>query len=106
MNLGLILSVLYPNAAQGDYSVQDDGQGPYIKSWDEAKIGPQPDEGALLAAEAGAMAKHAAKRKIAELEASVTLRRMREAVRGSGKAWLDSVDDQISLEREKLNRPV
>lgn len=50
-NLGLILSTLYPNAAQGDYLVQDnsDGNGPYIAQWDEAKLGPQPDAATLQA---------------------------------------------------------
>lgn len=32
---------------------------------------------------------------IAALEATVTPRRMREAIRGYGKAWLDAVDTQI-----------
>ena len=40
-------------------------------------------------------------RQIAALEATVTPRRMREAVRGSGKAWLDSVDDQINALRSQ-----
>lgn len=48
-NLGLILSILYPNAAQGDYRVQDDGAGPYIAHWDKAKLGPQPDAATLRA---------------------------------------------------------
>ena len=38
-------------------------------------------------------------RQIAALEAKVTPRRVREAVRGSGKAWLDALDDQINALR-------
>src|SRR4030042_1876526 len=33
---------------------------------------------------------------IADLEASITNRRIREAIRGSGKQWLDNIDDQIA----------
>jgi len=39
---------------------------------------------------------------ISALEATVTPRRIREAVRGSGKAWLDGVDDQIAALRAQL----
>lgn len=35
-------------------------------------------------------------KQIADLEATVTPRRMREAIRGYGKAWLDAVDTQIA----------
>lgn len=54
-NLGLILSVLYPNAAQGDFRVQDNGEGPYIAYWNEQALGPQPDTATLQAAEAAAV---------------------------------------------------
>lgn len=44
-NLGLILSTLYRNADPlRDYRVQDDGNGPYIAHWDEAKLGPRPTQ--------------------------------------------------------------
>jgi hypothetical protein len=44
-NLGLILKHLYPNADPlRDYRVQDDGAGPYIAEWDEAKLGPRPTQ--------------------------------------------------------------
>lgn len=39
---------------------------------------------------------------IAALEAQITNRRVREAIRGSGKAWLDGVDDQIAALRAQL----
>ena len=41
-------------------------------------------------------------KQIATLEASVTPRRVREAVRGSGKQWLDNLDDQITALRGQL----
>ena len=40
--------------------------------------------------------------KMATLEASVTPRRLREAIRGAGKIWLDTVDDQITALRITL----
>lgn len=73
-NLGTILATLYPNAARGDYTVQDDsdGKGPYIAHWDVTKLGPQPDEATLLAAEPAATAAHLAKlRREAEAETSI-----------------------------------
>ena len=39
---------------------------------------------------------------ITALVASITNRRIREAVRGSGKAWLDGIDDQIAALRAQL----
>lgn len=39
---------------------------------------------------------------IAALEATITNRRIRDAVRGPGKAWLDSIDDQIAALRAQL----
>jgi len=39
---------------------------------------------------------------IATLEASITNRRIREAIRGSGKQWLDDIDDQITVLRAQL----
>jgi hypothetical protein len=36
---------------------------------------------------------------IAALESTATNRRIREAVRGSGRAWLDALDDQIAALR-------
>jgi hypothetical protein len=38
-------------------------------------------------------------KQIAALEARVTPRRMREAVTGPGKVWLDDLDDQIAVLR-------
>lgn len=39
---------------------------------------------------------------ITALEATVTNRRIREAIRGSGKVWLDNIDDQIAALRAQL----
>lgn len=39
---------------------------------------------------------------IAALEAQVTNRRIREAIRGNGKVWLDEIDDQIAALRAQL----
>ena len=41
-------------------------------------------------------------KQISDLEATVTPRRVREAIRGSGKQWLDSIDDQIAALRSQL----
>lgn len=43
------------------------------------------------------------KSQIAGLESTMSLRRIREAVRGpSGKAWLDNLDDKIAALRAQL----
>lgn len=46
--------------------------------------------------------KQAIRQQITSLEASITNRRIREAIRGNGKAWLDGVDDQIAALRAQL----
>lgn len=46
--------------------------------------------------------KIAIRQQIAALEAQVTNRRIREAIRGQGKAWLDNIDDQIAALRAQL----
>ena len=49
-NLGTIIGFLYPNAdPSSDYEVRDDGSGPYIAYWNEAKLGPQPTPQELAA---------------------------------------------------------
>lgn len=49
-NLGQILRHLYPSANPlADYRIQDDGSGPYIAHWDEAKLGPRPTQEELAA---------------------------------------------------------
>lgn len=44
------------------------------------------------------------KQQIAELEATATERRYREAVLGIDNGWLKNLNDQISSLREKLNK--
>lgn len=39
---------------------------------------------------------------IAALESQITNRRIREAIRGQGKVWLDGIDDQITALRAHL----
>lgn len=46
--------------------------------------------------------RRAALENIAALEAQVTPRRVREAIRGNGKAWLDGIDDQIAALRTQI----
>lgn len=104
-NLGLILSTLYPNAVPlVDYRVQDnsDGNGPYIAHWDEAKLGPQPDAATLQAAEAAALRKAEARKKIADAEARITPRRLREAILSGDKTWLIAQEAEIATEREAM----
>lgn len=80
-----------------------DGQGPYIAHWNEAKLGPQPTLAELQAAEPAAMAQHEARRKIAEAEAQITPRRLREAVlTQAGRDWLAAQEEKIKAERGKL----
>jgi hypothetical protein len=60
-NLGLIVQYLYPDANPiRDFCVQDDGSGPRIAKWDEAKLGKQPTENELKTAETDALAASAA----------------------------------------------
>lgn len=57
-NLALIISYLFPNASPiSDYTCQDnsDGNGPFIAFWNETKLGPQPTQEQLLAAESDAL---------------------------------------------------
>ena len=43
VTLALALAQLRPDAVPGrDYLVRDDGRGPYLAGWDEAKLGPRP----------------------------------------------------------------
>lgn len=59
-------------------------------------------DAATVAAKQAAAHKTSITNQIAALEATVTPRRIREAIRGSGKAWLDSLDDQIAALRAQL----
>lgn len=59
------------------------------------------DAGTVAANQAAAH-KTSITNQIAALEATVTQRRIREAIRGSGKQWLDGVDDQIAALRAQL----
>ena len=47
MNLATIIKLKFPQVTfDGDVMVRDDGQGPYIKEWDES-LGPKPDQAML-----------------------------------------------------------
>ena len=71
-NLGLTLGVLYPNAVPlRDYRVQDDGAGPYIAHWDEAKLGTRPTQEELDAVDVAKIEHNAGiDRQIVALEAT------------------------------------
>lgn len=56
----------------------------------------------LAAEDQAAATKASIINQIAALEASITNRRIREAIRGQGKAWLDAIDDQIAALRAQL----
>lgn len=104
-NLGTILATLYPNAVPlADYRVQQDHENvdPYIAHWDVTKLGPQPDAATLQAAEAGALRKAEALRKIAEAESRITPRRLREAIISGDKTWLTAQEAEIAKEREAM----
>lgn len=59
------------------------------------------DAGTIAANQAAAH-KTSITNQIAALESTITNRRIREAIRGSGKQWLDGVDDQITALRAQL----
>lgn len=55
------LMVLYPAAVRGtDYRLEDDRRGPRIVFWDSAKLGPEPDPRAAVAAVTDAQVAEAA----------------------------------------------
>lgn len=102
-NLGTVLPLLYPTASPEDFAVRDDGAGPFIERWNEAVLGSRPSLSALLEQEPATLEKVAALRKIAEIEAQITPRRLREAVlTQAGKDWLTARDDEIKAERVRL----
>lgn len=46
--IGMIVEHRYPNAdGVTDYEIRDDGDGPYIAYWNEAKLGQKPTEADL-----------------------------------------------------------
>lgn len=55
-----------------------------------------------IAVNQAAATKRSITNQITTLEASITNRRIREAIRGSGKQWLDGIDDQIVALRAQL----
>lgn len=59
-------------------------------------------DAATVSANQAAALKTSITNQIAALEAQITNRRIREAIRGGGKAWLDSIDDQIAALRAQL----
>lgn len=59
-------------------------------------------DAATIAANQAAAHKTSITNQITALESTITNRRVREAIRGSGKAWLDGVDDQIAALRAQL----
>lgn len=90
-NLGLILSTLYRNADPlRDCRIQDDGSGPYIAHWDEAKLGPRPTQEELDSVDVAKIEHNAGiDRNIVALEAKETPRRIAESITSDvGMKWL------------------
>lgn len=56
MSLGLTLKYLYPEAEFGDFALVDDGSGPELRQFDEAKLGKAPTLSFLRSKEAEAVA--------------------------------------------------
>jgi len=103
-NLGLILSTLYRNADPlRDYRVQDDGNGPYIAEWDEAKLGPRPTQEELDAVDVAKIEHNAGiDAQIKELESLETPRRLAEAViSDSGREWISGNRKKIAALRSQ-----
>lgn len=102
MNIGLVIRHLYPNADPfSDYLVQDDsdGNGPYLKHWDEAKLGPRPTQAELDAVDVAKIEHNAAiDAQIRAEEAKQTPRMLREAALGD-PTRLRAVDDAIKALR-------
>lgn len=86
-----------------DLRVQDDGAGPYLKHWDEAKLGPRPTQEEIDAiTDAAVEADIQAKREIRELEESSGFtRRQREFLKASVPAAA-ALDAQIAAKRSRL----
>lgn len=75
--LGIALAFLFPQAdPTRDFIVQDDGEGPYIKYWDETLLGPQPSSEQLTLAAEKALAVAAMRRE--EDQRPITQRHVRE----------------------------
>jgi len=75
-----------------------------IYSWSFSNV-PMPTEEDLAAAEIAILAEDLRKEKlaaIAELEATVTNRRLREAVLSGDNSFIESVDAQVAAIRETL----
>jgi len=52
------LLIIFPDFKDGDWTLQDDGNGPYIKEWN--RLEPQPTDAEIEAARPVAEAAHAA----------------------------------------------
>ena len=91
--LASALKRAYPDARPApfgqDYCVHDDGDGPYLKTWDAAKLGPRPSE-QELAALAAAFVEPLARRLIAK---SMIVDRLQEVQKlAAARAALDAAD--------------
>lgn len=73
------------------------GLGKYEQRWEVVALDAE-----TVAANQANASRQTALNQIAALEAQVTNRRIREAIRGAGKAWLDGIDDQITALRSQL----
>lgn len=66
------IKYLYPSAVLGaDFTLQDDGAGPYIKSWNAAKLGAQPTQAQLAATQPAADLQAARPAAITKIDADV-----------------------------------
>ena len=52
------LLIIFPDFKEGDWTLQDDGNGPYIKAWN--RLEPEPTDAEIEAARPAAEAAHAA----------------------------------------------
>jgi hypothetical protein len=90
-----------PGVAPTDFSLRDDGIGPYIERWDDPR--PKPTQAEIEAVAQAAAASVSAQTAIAELERLETPRRLAEAVLSAeGKAWLTSNREKIAALRTQL----
>lgn len=61
LKLATIVRTLFPSASPlADYRIHDDGSGPYIAHWDEAKLGPRPTQEELDAVDVAKIEHNAA----------------------------------------------
>jgi len=92
---------LRKNIDPSEFELQDDGSGVYISKWTSSEI--KPTDAEIASVDDSKPTWIAAQEEIHRLEASITSRRLRDALASDeGKVWMDDVEKLIAVERGKL----